>query len=336
MDEFVTADQLKKEQYVRTVDVRFARHCAMDILLEELAWLSDVDVLVLGVGECAFYSRKAVFPDNRRNWAYELTDKEIVFGDTQEIRKAVEELSASGRFVVAIVTCVPSIMNFDLGELEDSFPLFRVIFAPDFKGISETDCLSDLYCILLKNCESGIKEGISVWTGEERSVAEMQAKLACKAHIVKSRKYLSFFEKQAGQGSVELIDDCSFFSLKYYETRREKYKLAESDIAQMRRATDKLKALGPLRVAGPFAADFALFLQEEGGEIESVAFGSYDLHTYEACKKFNPSVKIYINRTAGFSGRGSIDLFSRADEIFALNGAKRLGFMLGIAEEICR
>ena len=78
MPDFVPVKALKKEPLRASCAIDCAQHCPMDILLEELHEMGDVDVLVVGVGECAYYSRKMPFSGGRRNWAYQLEDREII------------------------------------------------------------------------------------------------------------------------------------------------------------------------------------------------------------------------------------------------------------------
>lgn len=125
-----------------------ADHCAMDILLEEIYSIDNAEALVIGVGECSFYSRKLEFPDGRKNWAYELSDSEIVFGDITGIRKAVIEMSRPDKILVCIVTCIPALMNAELLPLEDEFPNLRIFYAPDFKNESKEDLISRLHAAL--------------------------------------------------------------------------------------------------------------------------------------------------------------------------------------------
>src|SRR5699024_5939901 len=89
MPDFVPVKALKKEPLRASCAIDCAQHCPMDILLEELHEMGDVDVLVVGVGECAYYSRKMPFSGGQRNWAYQLEDREIIFGELSGLDAAL-------------------------------------------------------------------------------------------------------------------------------------------------------------------------------------------------------------------------------------------------------
>ena len=153
MPDFVPVKALKKEPLRASCAIDCAQHCPMDILLEELHEMGDVDVLVVGVGECAYYSRKMPFSGGRRNWAYQLEDREIIFGELSGLDAALARLAEDNRAAVCISTCVPSIMHLAVPELiARKYPSVACVEAPSFQGISPTDSLETLYCALLAGC----------------------------------------------------------------------------------------------------------------------------------------------------------------------------------------
>lgn len=188
MNEFISVKQLKKEPFLASCDISFSQHCAMDVVLEEVFEIKDLNLFVLGVGECVYYSQKQPFENNRRNWAYKLTDREIVFGDMQSVNDALEEISANGLKTVCVLTCIPCIMNLDTEGIENSGAV--VVKAPDFKGISAYDILDEFYFQLLKNEKIEKNTGVSYWDADFSTVEEIRKNLQAGIHVVRNKKYL--------------------------------------------------------------------------------------------------------------------------------------------------
>ena len=84
---FIVNKKLVKYKYLNSYKNCLATHCKMDVILEELTMFSSFNVLVIGVFECSFYSKKVIFNKNAKNYSYLLTDKEIVFASLDELNK---------------------------------------------------------------------------------------------------------------------------------------------------------------------------------------------------------------------------------------------------------
>lgn len=170
MDKFIKANSLRMSSLLPLCAVSSPKHCAMHIALEELFYMDGTDVLVVGTGECAYYSRKNLFPNGRLNWAYELSDREVVFGDIGGVETALRMMAESGRKVVCISTCIPSLIGLDLVSLCDKTGAVY-LSAADYERIDPSDILEDLYSVLFAGFPAGSQGGKSVWRGTPASIS---------------------------------------------------------------------------------------------------------------------------------------------------------------------
>lgn len=309
-----------------------AQHCAMDVLLEELYRMKDANALVIGVGECSYYSRKMPFEGIRRNWAFELTDREIVFGDLAPLRAAMEEIGSNGLTTVCIVTCIPSIMNLDVEAAAMGLRDMVVIKAPDFTGFDSYDILSDLYCRLADGITPGAGD-VTVWEGDFDRVAAFRANLRTGTHIVKDRRYLNAVRRLP---NATAIDDTALHSLNNYREKMALLGVSEEALREAERIVEKIKAdKAPVSVKCARAYDFARFLQEEGIAIGQIVFDGMNAYAYETCTALSPETKLSVDYTDAPACGRVLDLSRYDDEIIALTGFDRLLFLLKKTEELC-
>ena len=132
MDKFIPAKRVKNNLPVRSYSVSCCGHCPMDIIIEELCGFPDVNVLVVGVGECVYYSMKQPFCGGCRCWGFELTDNELIFGSTVELEKALDEIADNGFMTVCIMTCIPAIMDLPIEDITEKHENMVLVKAPDY------------------------------------------------------------------------------------------------------------------------------------------------------------------------------------------------------------
>ena len=213
MGNFSAVKKLRKEPFLPSCDISCAQHCAMDVALEELFELSDVNALVIGVGECVYYSRKLPFAEPKRNWAFSLTDNEIVFGDVSKIEDALTEIGDNGFTTVVIATCVPSIMNLDLEGVVAGQKNAVLLKAPDFSGVSSYDIICELYRVLAGGVKSGSEKRVELWEGNVGSLENFRKKLNAGVHIVNDRRYLRALKDLSGKFDIKVIDNTALHDL---------------------------------------------------------------------------------------------------------------------------
>lgn len=343
MDDCIPIHKLKKEPYFRSMNISCAEHCPMDILLEELSGLSDVNTLVIGVGECVYYSRKIPFSEDCKNWSYGLSNEEIVFGDLRGIASALKILTQSPYRTVCIFTCVPSLMNLDSDALKYQFPDVVFISAPDYKGISPYDILEELYFLLFRDCPAGQEEGISVWEkmGEnENSLERIGSKLRAKIHVVNHPDYLKLLEYLANKFPLTVIDNSRFHPVCFYEKYAEILHLQEADIRQVALYTKQLERYGRIHVKGPCACDFAAYLHKAGVKISCITFDGRCYHARAAriLRELPGDTPVCFvpSKAPVQNGSEILDFLPYREEILNRTGMDRLRFMLSKMEDLCR
>lgn len=338
MPDFVPVKALKKEPLRASCAIDCAQHCPMDILLEELHEMGDVDVLVVGVGECAYYSRKMPFSGGRRNWAYQLEDREIIFGELSGLDAALARLAEDNRAAVCISTCVPSIMHLAVPELiARKYPSVACVEAPSFQGISPTDSLETLYCALLAGAPAGQDAGVAVWDEAPAGLAALRERLRAGVHIVRSRRFLGLLRERERAGAGVWLDDYSFHPLDWYARHAQTLRLPGGTLEAMDVLTRALAARGPLALRGPFAYEFALYLCHAGAQVRRVSFGDFHRYAYERCLKLPEGILVCPENGAleAVPGETALDFTPDSEEIARLRGSGRLLFLLRRAEEIC-
>ncbi|MBS6474467.1 MAG: hypothetical protein KH354_00545 [Clostridiales bacterium] len=342
MSKWICVKNLKKEPYRKTANISCAEHCPMDILLEELSGMGDINTLVVGVGECAYYSKKIPFAERCKNWAYELANEEIIFGDVNGICKALERLSDSPYMTVCIFTCIPCLMNLQFDEIKQKFPNVIFLSAPDYKGISPCDILDELYVSLFGKFKAGEKEEISIWSwNEECSVQESREKLLAKNHIVNNYHYVRLFDCLMKKFPITVIDNSRFQSADFYRTYASELHIEQADIYNLEELNEQvLSVRKPFTVKGSFACDFAAYLHMLGAEVKYVVVNiyAYSEHAYKILHELPADVLVCFDWSAQLDEAETLILdFSACQKALSeRQGFERLLFMMHRAEELCR
>lgn len=103
-------------------------HCPMHTVLAQLRKMSGLSSLVVGMPECACYSRLVIneaFEDSQtKHYTYVLDSKEVIFGCGQGVLKAIQEMEQEGvQNLVVLKTCTPSLIGEDLSTLGEGVKL---------------------------------------------------------------------------------------------------------------------------------------------------------------------------------------------------------------------
>lgn len=340
MPEFVPVRMLKKEPVYASFAVSHANHCAMHVLLEEMKDMGDVDALVVGVGECAYYSRKIPFEGECRCWAYQLEDREIIFGDLAGVDAALARLAVGGRAAVCILTCIPSLTHLAVRELiAEKYPSIACVEAPSFQGVSPSDHLGTLYRAVLCGTPCGGGVGQAVWEDTIESLETLKVRMNHGTHIVRARKFLGLLYERERAGDGRWLDDFSFHSVSWYREHAATLGLSEETLMETDALTRRLTAFrGGLSLRGPFAYEFARYLHGAGARINRVSFGDFNGYAHERCLKLPGGTPVSPENAAldAMDNDSAMDFTAYTDEITRLGGSEKLLFLLRRAEEICR
>ncbi len=337
MGNFSPVKKLRKEPYITSCDISCAQHCAMDVAIEELFEIDGVNALVIGVGECVYYSRKLPFAEPKRNWAFSLTDNEIVFGDVSKIEAALKEIGDNGFLTVVIATCIPSIMNLDLDAVVSASENAVLLKAPDFSGVSSYDIVCELYRVLASKVKCGTISKTEVWQGDIGSVSNFREKLCADIHIVNDRRYLSALNDAAQKFGVKVIDNTALNTLEFYSQNGELLGIDAKAVSKAKKILGKLRAKSNrINVKCLRGADIALFFQSEGFSVGNVVLRNFNEYTYDVCLKLSSDALVSLDYRDKIAGDGLLlDLSAYDVEIASRFGFDRLLFILERAEELC-
>lgn len=337
MADFLPVKKLRKEPFLPSCNISCAQHCAMDVALEELFELGDVNAFVIGVGECVYYSRKLPFAAPKRNWAFSLTDNEIVFGDVSKIENALREIGSNGLTTVVIATCIPSIMNLDLDSVVAASKNAVLLKAPDFSGVSSYDIVCELYKVLASGVKGGAEHRVERWQGEIGSVENFRKKLGADFHIVNDRRYLSALAGLKNRFGVTVMDNTALNRLEFYSQNGELLGIDAKAVAKAQSILDKLRKKSErINVKCLRGADVALFFRNENFTVGNVIIGNYNEYTYDVCAKLDADTLVSLNYRDTLPESGlALDLSAYDVEIASRVGFDRLLFILEKAEELC-
>ena len=282
MDKFIKANSLKMFPHLPIGAVSSPKHCAMHIALEELFYMDGTDVLVVGVGECAYYSRKNLFPNGRLNWAYELSDREVVFGDIGGVETALRMMAESGRKVVCISTCIPSLTGLDLVSLCDKTGAIY-LSAADYGYIDSSDILEDLYSVLFSGFPAGTQSGKSIWLGTPASISMATDLLKAEKHIICERKYRKMIFEKAKKYNIYIFDDTYFHPLADYADACTELDISGEEMIEMERLADNLRG-SRWNIRSARALSLASFLRSCGAECPFLIQAGFTRTEYEICR----------------------------------------------------
>lgn len=308
MDKFIPAKRVKNNLPISSFSVSCCGHCPMDIIIEELCGFPDVNVLVVGVGECVYYSMKQTFCSGCRCWGFELTDNELIFGSTEELEKALNEIADNGFMTVCIMTCIPAIMDLPIGDILQNHENMVLVKAPDYTQISSDDILSELYEQIGKKLSPHPGQS-QIWE-QVGSVREMKEKLTCATHIVNNRKFLDFI-RSFKQHSISMIDNTVFHSLDFYEKNREALCINPEEIRQLRRIVQRFAESGCIfNIKSKHAVALANFLGEATIPVAYVVTDGADKYKFAACIRANENLKVSFDFSADLPQGNNLELVS--------------------------
>ena len=311
MDKFIKANSLKMFPHLPIGAVSSPKHCAMHVALEELFYMDGTDVLVVGVGECAYYSRKNLFPNGRLNWAYELSDREVVFGDIGGVETALRMMAESGRKVVCISTCIPSLTGLDLVSLCDKTGAIY-LSAADYERIDPSDILEDLYSVLFAGFPAGSQGGKSVWRGTPASISAAADLLKAEKHIICERKYRKMLSEKAKKYNIYIFDDTYFHPLADYVGARTKLDISGEEMIEMERLADNLRG-SRWNIRSARALSLASFLRSCGAECSFLIQAGFTRTEYEICRTLGET-QICINAAEALPSADDVKTLDLVDE----------------------
>lgn len=295
MDKFIKANSLKMFPHLPIGAVSSPKHCAMHIALEELFYMDGTDVLVVGTGECAYYSRKNLFPNGRLNWAYELSDREVVFGDSVGVETVLRTMAGSGRKVVCISTCIPSLTGLDLVSLCDKTGAIY-LSAADYGYIDSSDILEDLYSVLFSGFSAGTQSGKSIWLGTPASISKATDLLKAEKHIICERKYRKMLSEKAKTYNIHIFDDTCFHPLADYADACTELDISGEEMLEMERLAEDLRG-SRWNIRSARALSLASFLRSCGAECPFLIQAGFTRTEYEICRKLGET-QICMNAAA--------------------------------------
>lgn len=130
--------------------------CAMTGACSVLAGISGMDVLIHGSSGCYYYPRSLLKVPLFSTY---LLESEIVFGTAGRLKEVVDGLSAAGRPIAVLNTCIPALTGEDLsGALENKNAV--LVDAPGFLGNAEEGAKIAYESLGIKTDES--RKGVNI------------------------------------------------------------------------------------------------------------------------------------------------------------------------------
>lgn len=121
--------EVKHNQQIKFPEaaIHMGCHCPMHTVLAMLRKINGISSLVVGMPECACYSRLVINEDfndeQTKHYCYVLNSKEIIFGSGQGVKKAIEEMETEGaERIVVLKTCTPALIG-EAFDYDGSIPV---------------------------------------------------------------------------------------------------------------------------------------------------------------------------------------------------------------------
>lgn len=329
--------KIKKQPYIKDYTIASCRHCPMDIAIEELQHITDTNVLVIGVGECVFYSKKINLGTGRHNWAFDLSDNELVFGDTSEISKAIRDISDNNLFTICILTCIPSIINlnlqYDIAQMANTI----LLPAAHYANISEYDIIPQLYLQIAQKKDITPNNGICVWEDEICTTQDFYSKLCASTQIVNNNKYLKAVRYICDKHNLTIIDNTSFQKIEYYKKYKDLLCISEQDIQYVTSTTKRiLSTPRSMSIKCAYAYDLATFFSYFDAQIDTLILPEWTNEIKEKCLKISKDLMLGFDYSIDINNSDlNIDLSNFDDQIKEFVGFEKLKFMIRKVEDIC-
>lgn len=294
-------------------------HCPMDYVLEEALNFDMLDTLIVGIGECAFYSKLITSEYGQQHWSYRLADNDLVFGCEKQIKQCVTEMLANtSNDLLILVTCIPNIANLDIEgyirELNQDKRIY-ILATPHFKGFSPFDSILDLYSLLLsRQVRTSTRDAVAVW-GENKSIvckfkqehivgqttiARLGELLECQRHIVFERRYLRGVKDYCDKYNLPLYN---FVGLEVADVYSTYYKeLGVKDVSAKARQLEEQIKLKPKKVAikARHGVEIAKYLANFGIKTTLLIVDDFNVSNYEKISSYDNDIMIVKDYSVKF------------------------------------
>lgn len=109
--------------------IKNGNHCPLDEVLELSYDVKNLSTLIVGMTECAFYSKmiftKSYGRDGQLHWTYSLEESDIIFGFKKSLKNALNKMVNEGaKTILLCVTCIPQLISddvqMDLDEIRET------------------------------------------------------------------------------------------------------------------------------------------------------------------------------------------------------------------------
>ncbi len=337
MDKYILMRKIAEYNKNKT-NVSHIEHCPMDIIMEEIFSLDDLNILVIGMEECSFYSKKHKYDNNRVNWSYELTDKEIIFGDLNDIREALKELNCISQSAICIITCVPSLISLGIEEISHIYPNICFIKAPHFSYTnSSLDVLRTLYLELYRHScfteEILNNKEITLWENNLESYFNFIKKCKNKKHMVLDLKYLDAVKENCSDHDFELIDMTSFIGIFKNIDYIELLGIKKEVVLHFEDKIKKHKGI-KISIKGLDACSLALFLECYGLELVEVKSLNCSFKEIDSCKLLRCNNISFLDEEFRDKAEVYFDYSLLSDKLEHLNSFERNKYILNAMERV--
>ncbi|MDY2887941.1 MAG: hypothetical protein SOU19_00060 [Candidatus Caccosoma sp.] len=284
---FIVNKKLVKYKYLNSYKNCLATHCKMDVILEELTMFSSFNVLVIGVFECSFYSKKVIFNKNVKNYSYLLTDKEIVFASLDELNKTLKYMNSLKGNTLVLSTCIPQINNLNIKSLVNKYEKLILLNVEEYTSCNSYDILSDFYLSLkcFLNDNNINKEKIVINNYSKNIITNLNKALQYKTIIINNNKYLALFNSFTNHIIINnsIIQPLSFYKAYFKELNISLNKISKIE-KKIQAFASKYKMISIKSFYAPYIATLFYDYQIK---INKIITSNYNINVYNALKTLN-------------------------------------------------
>lgn len=297
-NKFIVYKKLTKYKQLNSYKNCCATHCKMDIVLEELSLFSCFNILVIGVFECSFYSKKIIFDKKNKNYSYLLTDKEIVFSDLDELDKSLAYMNSLDKHTFVLSTCIPQINNLDIKSLIRKYPNLILLNVEDYTSCNSNDILSNFYLLLkpfLRN-DMIIKNKITLNDYSKNIISNLNNTLKHKLIIVNNFKYLALlnsFENHL------IIDNTHIQQLSFYKTYYKELNIPLNKVLKVeKKILSFMQKYNSISIKSRYAIYLASLFYDYNIKIDQLITIEFNINAYNTLKKINDDCLISFDYTS--------------------------------------
>lgn len=298
---FITNKKIVKYKYLTSYKNCLATHCKMDVILEELAMFNSFNVLVIGVFECSFHSKKVIFNKNVKNYSYLLTDKEIVFASLDELNNTLKYMNSLDGYTFVLSTCIPQINNLNIKSLVSKYEKLIFLSVEDYTSCNSYDILSNFYLSLKQflNDTKIDKEKIIIDNYDKNIIINLNKALQYKTLIINNSKYLTLFNSFPNH---LIIDNSVIQPLSFYKTYHKELNISLNKLLKLEK---KLEAFAnkyqKISIKSYYAPYIATLFLEFKLKINKIITSNYNINVYNALKTLNDDCLISFNGSLSLS-----------------------------------